>query len=145
MTTKLLSMFGAVALFLPAASRAETPPQACYGVTAVDAARPLHADSIESVSPIFQITRSGRHLYGAAITYRPGLGLDASQMQETLDCQIASGRHHESPDSPFTVTDVEARVRTKGDRLFVEITSRFADSAREILNRTMRLTAVSQR
>lgn len=143
MTTKLLSMLVAVASFLPIASRADTPPQDCYGVS--DSARALHSDAIESVSPIYRSTRSGRHLYGAAITYRPGLGVTAPQMQETLDHQIAGGRHHAFPESPFTLNNVDAIAHAKGDRLLVEITSDDARSADQILKRVRRFPAVPQR
>lgn len=103
---------------------------------------PNSVDAIESVSPIYRNTRTGRYLHGIAITYRPGLDLNASQMQETLDCQIASGLQHPSADSPLTVKNIQAKARASGDRLHVEITSDDAASADKVLKRTRRLAAL---
>jgi len=139
----------AFASFLPATSRADTPPateaRACCGLTAADADLPLRSDVIESVDPIYRNTRSGRRLLGAEIVYRSGLGLTAERLQAALECQAARGREHPSADSPLAVRWVETHVRSEGDRLRVELTSDRAASANEILERGRRLAAFTRR
>ena len=141
MRVKLLMLTTILASFIliPAPSRAITTGETCYGVTAANPALPLRSDAIESVSPVYRNTRTGRYLGGVAITYRPGLDLSASQMQETLDCQIASGLQHPSADSPLTVKNIKANALARGDRLHVAITADDAASADKVLKRTRRL------
>jgi len=144
MTTKWLSMIVALLSFLPTPSRAISSSQDC-DVTAADAGHALRSDAIESVSPVYRNIRSGRHLYGVAITYRPGADVTASEMQETLDSQIARGRYHPSAESPLNVNSVGARVHAERDRLRVEIISDNATSAKEALGRTRRLAQAASK
>jgi hypothetical protein len=143
MPTKLLLMIVAVASFFPTPGRADagstpdTSRQERHGAT--EATSALHPDAIESVTPVYRSSRSGRHLAGVAIKYRPGVGVTASQMQERLDHQVVNGRYHSSSDSPFSLKDVDASARAEGDRLLVQITSTDSRSARDIVGRTNEL------
>jgi hypothetical protein len=128
---------------LPAVSKAEAPPptedRACCGVSEADTDGALKPDAVEGVSPMYRITRSGRHLVGVAVDYRSGLDLSPKKLQAALECQMARGRAQPSETSPLAVKNVQARVRPEGGRMRVELTADDTSSANEILQRSRRL------
>ena len=146
MTPKKLIL--AVALSIAAQSRAEVPAageaRTCCGLTHQEAGLLLRQDVVERVSPLYQITRSGRHLVGAAVTYRPGFGLTLAQLQAAADCQIIEGRLNPSS-SPLGVRSVEARARAERDRVRLDITSSDETSAREIVRRATTVFSMAAR
>lgn len=148
MRSAKLLMTVVLASFLPAVGRAEAQPmtetQACCGVTASDADLPIRPDAVESISPIYRNTRSGRHLQGVAIVYRSGLGLTSQRLQAALDCQIARNRVQPSAgSSPLAVSHVDARVRADGERIRADLTSDYVASAEETLLRSRKLFGVA--
>lgn len=138
----------AVVLSIAAPNRAEVPvaseARTCCGLTREEAGLLLRQDVVERVSPLYQITRSGRHLVGAAVAYRPGFGLTLAQLQAAADCQIVEGRLNPSS-SPLGVRNVEARARAERDRLRLDITSTDETSAREIVRRATTVFSMAAR
>jgi hypothetical protein len=128
---------------LPALGRAEAPPptedRACCGISETDTVGTLKPEAIESVSPKYRITRSGRYLAGVTVDYRSGLDLSPKKLQAALECQIARGQSQPSEASPLSVKNVQARVRTEGDRMRVELTAEDSSGANEILQRSRQL------
>lgn len=127
-----------------AETSAATEAGTCCGLTSEQAGLLLRPGVVERVSPLYQTTRSGRHLVGAAVTYRSGLALSVERLQAAADCQIIEGRIHPSS-SPLAVKNVEARARTERDRLRLDITSGDEASAREIMRRATAALSVAVR
>jgi hypothetical protein len=128
---------------LPSVGRAEAPPpaedRACCGVSEADTAGALRPEVVDVVSPMYRITRSGRHLVGVTVDYRSGIELSPKKLQAALDCQIARGQAQPSETSPLAVKNVRAAVRPGGERMRVELTADDTSAADEILQRSRRL------
>jgi hypothetical protein len=92
---------------------------------------------------MYRITRSGRHLVGVKVDYRPGIDLSPKRLQAALECQIARGLVQPSETSPLAVKNVRAVVRPDGDRMRVELTADDTSAANEIVQRSRRLFAGS--
>lgn len=117
--------------------------QACAAVPATDADLALSPEALRGVAPLHRITRSGRHLAGASLTYRTDIGPE--RLRAALECQSARGREHPLPSSPLAVKGVEVRVRPDRDALRAELTVDDVRAAQEVLARSQRLLAGSSR
>lgn len=117
---------------------------ACAGIRPSEAP-PLRRELLESVTPLYQRTRSGKHLAGATVTIRAGAGLTADQLQRIFDCQIA--RCVLAPafeGCPLATEGVRVRVVSEADHFLVQIWSDDAAAGRQILARTESLRQASE-
>lgn len=136
-------------LALPAVAAARRPyrpepPEravavACASVAPGEAV-PLRRALVESVAPLYQNTRSGRHLSGATLIVRAEPGLGAEQVQRIFECQIARCAVRPASEScPLAVTGVRARVTTAEGRFRVQLWSDYVGAGREIFDRSRAL------
>jgi hypothetical protein len=117
--------------------------QACAAVSPGDADLALSSEALTGVAPLHRITRSGRHLAGATLTY--SAGVTPERLRAALDCLSARGREHPIPSSPLAVKGVEVGVHRDGRGLRAELTVDDVRAAGEVLARSQRLIAGSSR
>jgi hypothetical protein len=115
--------------------------QACAGLAPDDRdISPFeHREDIAQVETVKLSTtpRSGPHVVGARILFRPVPGLTREKLQHLVDCHLAraSAAGHqmpEMPNCPLVPKDATARVIATKEGLVVEVVSDNRDSAEEI-------------
>ena len=112
---------------------------ACAGVSEPGVIS-LPRETVESVSPLYQRTRSGKQLSGATVIVRAEPGRTAEQLQRAFQCQIARCSVRPVSDScPLAIQGVRARVEPADRRFVVQLWSDDAAAGREILARSRSL------
>ena len=106
----------------------------------------FHGQDLERVEPLIQEIRfqggtgSSEETVGAVVYFRPVPGLTQELLQRIVNCHLArnAAAGHVAPEMaycPLVPRGVAAQVRSDGDGFAVEIRSRDADAAHEVLRR----------
>jgi hypothetical protein len=134
------------------AALSEAESRACAGIPDDDRdISPFyHREDIESVSPLFVETKSGKGVVkkevGVTVVFRAVPGLTAEWLQRVVDCHIAraSSVGHDMPEMsycPLVVKGATAKVTSVGDGFAVNVSADDSTASAEIAKRGQALKA----